>query len=266
MLRIEGLNKAFVDRKRGTGLIALRNIDLEIEDGEFVCLIGPSGCGKTTLLNLIAGFESPTRGGLSMDGRVISGPGTDRAVVFQETSLFPWMSVLENVEFALRAKTKDAAERKRTAAEALSLVGLSDFLNARPNDLSGGMKQRVAIARAFAMDPRTLLMDEPFSSLDEQTRRKLDNDISSIWLKKKKTIVFVTHSLDEAIYLGSRVVMFSPAPGQIVKEWRIDLPRPRDMSSKAFIGLREEMRSTMRSCECADGGVRNRFIEVKEEI
>lgn len=251
MLELRDVSKVFLDYERGKGIVALSNINLRVEKDEFVCLIGPSGCGKTTLLNVAAGFEKPTKGEVLFEGRRLDGPGPSRAVVFQEFSLFPWMSVFENLDFALRAVEPDKREREKRAKFYLNLVGLSDFQGARPNDLSGGMKQRVAIARALAMDPKVLLMDEPFGSLDEQTRRRLDSETLRLWRVGSKGVIFVTHNIEEAIFLGTRVVLMSPSPGRITKEWRINLGWPRDPASQEFASLKKEISSNLRVCACA---------------
>ncbi|MEM0449612.1 MAG: ABC transporter ATP-binding protein [Methanomassiliicoccales archaeon] len=251
MLELRDVSKVFLDYERGKGLVALSHINLKVEKGEFVCLIGPSGCGKTTLLNVAAGFERPTKGEVLFEGRRLDGPGPDRAVVFQEFSLFPWMSVLENIEFALRAVEADKRQREKRAKFYLNLVGLSNFQAARPSDLSGGMKQRVAIARALAMDPQVLLMDEPFGSLDEQTRRRLDSETLCLWKVGRKGVIFVTHNIEEAIFLGTRVVLMSPSPGRIMKEWKINLEWPRDPASQEFASLKKEISSNLHICACA---------------
>jgi NitT/TauT family transport system ATP-binding protein len=244
--------------------VALSHIDLAVGQGEFVCLIGPSGCGKTTLLNIAAGFEAPTRGEVLFDGHRVEGPGPHRGVVFQEFSLFPWMSVTENIEFSLRALENDKETRHRKALVALELVGLSAFKGARPTELSGGMKQRAAIARALAMDPKVLLMDEPFGSLDEQTRKRLDGEVLHLWRMGGKDVLFITHSIEEAISLGTKVVLMSPSPGRIVKEWRIGLEWPRDPQSAEFESLRTEMSAQLRTCACAltPGSIAEKIVPI----
>lgn len=232
--------------------MVLDNVDITFEEGEFVSLIGPSGCGKTTVLNMIAGFESPTVGEVTFDGEPIRETSPERGVVFQEYSLLPWLSVLDNIKLALECGKTPSKEMYGTAMDALRTVGMSEFAGARPNTLSGGMKQRVAIARILAMDSRVFLMDEPFSALDEQTRKKLDDDIVRIWNEKRKTVVFVTHSVDEAIQVSTRIILLSNSPGRIIGEW--DLPRgmPRDPSGPEAIALKKEILDAMPLCSCAE--------------
>lgn len=211
---------------------ALDDVTLHIAEGEFVCLVGPSGCGKSTLLNIIAGLERPDRGLVQADGQAIAGPGPHRLVMFQEASLFPWLTVLGNVLFGLKLiNGVSAAERREKAEYFLELVGLKKFMHSNVHELSGGMKQRVALARALAPNPSVLLMDEPFGALDALTREQLYGDIQRIWSQHRKTIVFVTHNVREAVCLGDRVILFSPNPGRIREEFAIPLPRPRDINS-----------------------------------
>lgn len=261
---LQNVSKVFTNPRTGKGLVALNDVTLNVEDGEFLCLIGPSGCGKSTTLNLLAGFEHPTAGMASFMDEPIKRPSPERGVVFQEPSLFPWMTVLQNVTFSLRG-SDGKNDQENLALKYLELVGLTDFAQARPNELSGGMKQRVAIARTLAMDPDLLLMDEPFGSLDEQTRRKLDNEVLDLWKKEGKTVVFVTHSIDEALILGTRVVLMSASPGRISREWRIGQPWPRDPSSPVMVKLKEEMIRGMQMCSCARGAPRMSFVSVKKE-
>jgi NitT/TauT family transport system ATP-binding protein len=213
-------------------LKALDDISLSVAEGEFVCFVGPSGCGKSTLLNLIAGLDTPECGTLSCDGAPITNTGRERGVMFQEHALFPWLDVLGNVLFGLQLKpglTK--ADRLEVAQYYLQLVGLGRFIHSNVHELSGGMKQRVALARALAPNPRILCMDEPFAALDAMTREHLYADLQRIWEQRKKTIIFVTHNVREAVTLGDRVILFSPNPGRIREQFHITLPRPRDINS-----------------------------------
>ena len=211
---------------------ALDDVTLRIGEGEFVCLVGPSGCGKSTLLNIIAGLERPDRGLVQADGETILGPGPHRLVMFQEAALFPWLTVLGNVLFGLKLiDGLNAGERREKAEYYLELVGLKRFMHSNVHELSGGMKQRVALARALAPNPSVLLMDEPFGALDALTREQLYGDIQRIWSRHRKTIVFVTHNVREAVCLGDRVILFSPNPGRIREEFAIPLPRLRDINS-----------------------------------
>jgi NitT/TauT family transport system ATP-binding protein len=211
---------------------ALDDVTLRIAEGEFVCLVGPSGCGKSTLLNIIAGLEHPDRGIVQADGKAVGEPGPHRLMMFQEAALFPWLTVLGNVLFGLKLiNNLSAAERREKAEYFLELVGLKRFMHSNIHELSGGMKQRVALARALAPNPSVLLMDEPFGALDALTREQLYGDIQGIWSQHRKTIVFVTHNVREAVCLGDRVILFSPHPGRIREEFSIPLPRPRDINS-----------------------------------
>ena len=229
-LAIDNVSKSFMT---ATGLVqALDRVSLNVNEGEFVCLVGASGCGKTTLLNLIAGLEKPDSGTVMADGKPIIGPGRERLVMFQEAALFPWLNVLGNVIFGLKLKPNlKARDRRDVARYYLELVGLTKFERANIHELSGGMKQRVALARALAPNPRVLLMDEPFAALDALTREQLYADIQRIWTARHKTIVFVTHNVREAVCLGNRVLLFSPHPGRIQEEFVIELPRPRDLNT-----------------------------------
>ena len=234
-LAIDRVSKWF-ETSRGR-VHALDNISLQVSEGEFVCLVGPSGCGKSTLLNMIAGLEVPGQGSLVTAGQPVRGPSRERMMMFQESALFPWLNAFGNVMFGLQRKPGlTDPERREVAEYYLKLVGLEKFMHANIHELSGGMKQRVALARALAPNPRVLLMDEPFAALDALTREQLYGDLQRIWAQRHVTIVFVTHNVREAVSLGDRVVLFSPHPGRIREEFRIDLPRPRDINSVAVAG------------------------------
>jgi NitT/TauT family transport system ATP-binding protein len=207
--------------------VALSDISLSIEEGAFVSILGPSGCGKSTLLYIVGGFVSPTSGAAKMKGRPITGPGPDRGPVFQEFALFPWKTVLGNVMYGPRQQGVRAAEAEAQSRALIEMVGLKGYENFYPKELSGGMKQRVALARTLAYHPEVLLMDEPFGALDAHTRTRLQNDLLNIWERDRKTVLFVTHSVDEAVFLSDKVVMMSKSPGRIRQIIDIDLPRPR---------------------------------------
>lgn len=227
-LTARGVSKTFRNM-HGGAVPALVDVNLEIGSGEFVCLIGPSGCGKTTLLNLFAGLDRPNEGEILLDGRPIGRPGPDRAVLFQEPALLPWMSVLANVEFALEMIGVPKGERNELAMDWLRKVHLGRFAKAQPHELSGGMRQRAALARSLACQPEVLLADEPFASLDAQTREILQRELQDVWSETRNTFVFVTHNVREAVFLADRVVLMSAPPGTLVTEHRITAPRPRDI-------------------------------------
>ena len=244
-LKVEGVSKFF--SARGRRVQALENINLEVGEGEFVCLVGPSGCGKSTLLNLIAGLEMPDSGRVLADGKPVTGPGRDRMVMFQEHALFPWLDVTGNVMFALKLKpglTKK--DRREVARYYLKLVGLEKFMDSNVHELSGGMKQRVALARALAPNPRVLLMDEPFAALDAMTREQLYDDMQRIWAARRKTIIFVTHNVREAVCLGDRVQLFSAHPGRIREEFKVTLPRPRVFNSMELAALAGDITQSLK--------------------
>ena len=231
-IQVQKVTKTFAADGRSPA--AVHDFELDVAEREFVCLLGPSGCGKSTLLNIIAGFLSPTSGTVLVDGRPVTGPGAERGVVFQEYVLFPWLTVAGNVEFGPLLRGTDAAERRRIAARYLELVGLGAHAAKFPAQLSGGMKQRVAIARALANNPSIILMDEPFGALDAQTREVLQDELSRIQRVEHKTILFVTHSIREAVYLADRVVVMTSAPGRIKQVFTIDLPEVRDRFTPEF--------------------------------
>jgi len=217
-------------------VLALRDVSLAVEASEFLCLVGQSGCGKTTLLNLVAGFLAPSAGDILIGGKRVTGKGFDRGIVFQDfAQLFPWRTARRNVEFGLEMKGVSRDQRGEVAMNFLRLVGLEKFANAFPHELSGGMQQRVAIARALAYNPTVLLMDEPFAALDALTRDEMQRFLVDVWRETKKTVLYVTHNVAEAVYLADRVLIFSPHPGTVKAEVRITLPRPRDPLSVAFL-------------------------------
>jgi ABC-type nitrate/sulfonate/bicarbonate transport system ATPase subunit len=238
-IQIQGVSKAF--GADGRPAPALADIDLEVAEREFVCILGPSGCGKSTLLNIVAGFLPPSAGRVLVDGQPVTGPGADRGVVFQEYVLFPWLTVAGNVEFGPVLKGLPAAERQRTVARYLELVGLAAHARKFPVQLSGGMKQRVAIARALANNPAIILMDEPFGALDAQTREVMQDELSRIQRVEHKTILFVTHSIREAVYLADRVVVMTSAPGRIKQVFTIKLPEGRDRFAPEFTRYESEI-------------------------
>jgi NitT/TauT family transport system ATP-binding protein len=231
----------------GRTIEALRGASLRVKKGEFVCLIGASGCGKSTLLRMAAGFEAATRGDVLMWGMPISGPGPSRGMVFQDYGLFPWLNVRDNIGFGPKSRGRTKAEISETTDRFTELIGLQNFADVYPHQLSGGMKQRVAIARVLANDAEIVLMDEPFGALDAMTRERLQDELVEIWSRTGLTVIFVTHSIEEAIFLADRVVVMSPGPGRIDNEYFIDLPRPRDIASPEFNEWRRLLSSQLHS-------------------
>jgi len=244
-LLIENVSKSFFDRNRSREIEVLRDFTLEVSAGEFVCLVGPSGCGKTTLLKIVAGLETATNGAVYIDGEKVTGPGPERGLVFQEFALFPWRNVIDNVAFGPEVLKVCTGERLQTAEKYIKLVGLGGTEHKYPGELSGGMKQRIAIARALANDPDVLLMDEPFGSLDAQTRYLMQNELLRIWDQYRKAIVFVTHSVEEAVYLADRVVIMTACPGSIKQVLHVGLSYPRHRADHGFITLREKITSSI---------------------
>ena len=236
-LQLNSINKSFPETDKET----LRDINLSVEKGEFICIVGPSGCGKSTLLNLVAGLDSPTSGSIILDGKKITGPGADRVVMFQEAALYPWLNVMQNVMFGLDAAGVSKENQKKTSEKYLKMVQLWHYRDYPVHQISGGMKQRTALARALALDSKLLLMDEPFSALDKQTINLLREELERIWEKTGKTIFYVTHSVEEAIYFADRVVVMSENPGRIRSIIPIDLPRPRDIEEERFTALRRQI-------------------------
>ena len=250
-LEIKDVTKSFYrnEGKQSTLINAIENINLAVNDGEFICLVGPSGCGKSTLLNILAGLDNPTKGQVVLNGRPIIGTGPDRIMVFQENALFPWMKVIDNVEFGLKIAKVEKIKRREIAMQYLDMMQLKKFAESYVYQLSGGMKQRVSIARALVLDPEVLLMDEPFAALDSQTRDLLLVELQLIWAKTNKTIIFVTHNIIESVCLGDRVVVFTNRPGKIKKNIKIDYRRPRlteddnlkDFQRQVLYELKSEM-------------------------
>ncbi len=230
-------------RGKSGAVEALRGIDLACGTGEFTCLLGLSGCGKSTLLQLIAGLERATSGRIAIDGRVLNGPSAETSIVFQDHGLFPWMTVARNAAFNMKARGVPARARQEKAEEFLDMMGLGAFRDRYPHELSGGMRQRVGIARALTTAPKALLMDEPFGALDAQTRGDLQEELLRIWEAQRTTIVFVTHSIDEAVFLADRIAIFSARPGRISAIVPVDLPRPRDPAARGFTELSRMLRS-----------------------
>jgi NitT/TauT family transport system ATP-binding protein len=239
ILDIRNVSKQFV--LQGQRIEALRDANLRVEKGEFVCLIGASGCGKSTLLRIVAGFESPSSGTALMWDTPILGPGPQRGMVFQDYGLFPWLSVRKNIAFGPVSRGVPKADVEATTEKFIELVGLQRFANAYPHQLSGGMKQRVAIARVLANDAEIVLMDEPFGALDAMTRERLQDELLDIWKRTGLTVLFVTHSIEEAIFLADRIVVMSPSPGRIANEVGVSLARPRDVVSNGFNEMRRKL-------------------------
>ena len=239
-LQIRKLSQSF-PREDGSILTVLDNLNFEVKDKEFVCILGSSGCGKTTLLRLIAGLDEARSGAIILDGTEIHGTNPKVGFVFQEYSLFPWRTVIDNIAFGLEMKGMGKEERYRIADHYLELVNLSQFRNSYPSELSGGMRQRVAVTRALALDPVLLLMDEPFGALDAQTRNTLQQELLQIWEKTRKTIVFITHSVDEAVFMADRIIVLTPRPGRLCRIFPVDLPRPRDRTSVNFAQVRRDV-------------------------
>ena len=243
-LTISNIAKVFLTPP-GREVIALKDVRLNVEAGEFLAIIGPTGCGKTTLLRIFAGLEIPDSGEISLDEKPLADFPNACTLVFQQYSLFPWLNALDNVAFPLESKGIRKRERRRRAETLLELVGLKEEAKTKPYELSGGMQQRVAIARALACDPEILLMDEPFGALDERTRNRLQNILLDLWEKKRKTIILVTHNIDEAIYLADRIVVMAAEPGRIVEEVRVNLPRPRNRLAEDFSQLHLKLRNIL---------------------
>jgi NitT/TauT family transport system ATP-binding protein len=239
------LRKEFVDISRQAEVVALSSIDLDIGEDEFLTILGPSGCGKSTLLNIIAGFEQATDGEVRLDGQIIRNPGPDRGVVFQEYALFPWLNVAQNIEFGLRERGVPKAERKDRVTRQISTVGLDGFEDRFPQELSGGMRQRVALARVLVNDPKILLMDEPFAALDAQTRTIMQTELLRVWSAERRTALFVTHNIEEAVLLGDRLVVMTARPGRIKEIVNVNLPRPRDVTSAEFNEIRRYVASLL---------------------
>ena len=242
ILQLDGVSKTYGDRGP-----ALSETSLVVQPGEFVSLVGPSGCGKSTLLAMIAGLLAPDGGTIEMHGAPVTGPGEGRAVVFQDAALMPWLTVRHNVEYGMRAQGVPRADRRRRADEAIEMVHLSHVADRHPHELSGGMRQRVSIARALVLRPEVLLMDEPFSALDAQTRTVLQDELQRIWLETRPAVVFVTHNLLEAAFLADTVYLLSAGPGRIVQRYAVDVPRPRDEGDPRLVAIRQDMLHRMRA-------------------
>jgi NitT/TauT family transport system ATP-binding protein len=253
MIRVQGLSKEFATSNNGSGgVLALGNIDLEVRDNEFLTVIGPSGCGKTTLLRIIAGLIPYGQGEVTINDRPVTGPGPNRAVVFQNFALMPWADILANVTFGLEIRGAPKDQCQATAKELIKLVGLEGFEHRLPKELSGGMQQRVGLARALAVNPQILLMDEPFGSLDEQTRRLLQEQLLRIWEHERKTVLFITHSMDEAVMLGDRVMLMTPRPGKVKEMIDVPLKRPRGLDSEkssAFVEVKEYLWENLKAMQ-----------------
>ena len=272
-IEVRDLNISF--RARGATVQAVKSVSLDVQPGEFVSLIGPSGCGKSTLMNAVAGFTKANSGLVTLDGKRIDGPGSDRGVVFQQYSLFPWMTVRKNVEFGLKMANVSPSQRERQARTLLGLAGLLAFENHYPSRLSGGMKQRVGIVRALATSPQVLLMDEPFGALDSQTRSVMQEILTNMWQRLRLSVLFITHDIEEAIFLSDRIYVMTARPGRIKAEIKVPLPRPRTpdmMDTPEFAGLvrsikkliREESLAAMGG-ELRDGGYGGLSMEIGPE-
>jgi NitT/TauT family transport system ATP-binding protein len=249
-LIIDHLSKQFTKNGQET-VDSLTDINVRINDGEFICILGPSGCGKTTLLRIVAGLENPTTGKVLIDDVMIDSPNPKLGMIFQDYSLYPWRTVNENIVFGLELRGIGKEQRAKVAQEYLELAGLFGFGNSYPYELSGGMRQRVAVVRALAVNPSVLLMDEPFGALDAQTRNRLQHDLLEIWDKTKKTILFVTHSVDEAVFLADRVVVLTPRPGYVCEVLPIELGRPRDRTSVEFAKIRRYVLDLINQPKCS---------------
>ena len=255
-VRIDHVEKIY-DGRQGK-MVALNGVDLDIYENEFICVVGPSGCGKSTLLNIIAGLLEPSSGAVYVDGKKVEGTGTERGVVFQQYALFPWLTVIKNVMFGLKLKGMPDDQAREIAMKYIKMVDLEGFVDAYPKELSGGMKQRVAIARAYAVQPEVLLMDEPFGALDAQTRTQLQAELTKTWQEEKKTCFFITHDVEEAIILATKVIVMSARPGRIKKIIDIDLPYPRTQDlkmQKDFLDLKAQIW----------GEVYQEYLEVRKE-
>jgi NitT/TauT family transport system ATP-binding protein len=243
-LETNGLRMEYVRQRDGSRFVALDNVNVRIEDKKFIALVGPSGCGKTTFIKIVDGLIKPTGGQIRIDGKTVRGPGIDRAMVFQEPSLLPWRTVFHNVMYGLECQGRDNEAARTRAHELIKLVGLGNFANHYPHELSGGMQQRCNLARALAVDPEILIMDEPFAALDAQTRELMQDELLRIWREAQKTVLFVTHQINEAVYLADQVVVFSARPGKIREVVDIDLPRPRPLTLKRspkFLALEDRI-------------------------
>lgn len=247
-IEVREVGKVFFDPAKGAETVALEKTTFQIRDQEIISLLGPSGCGKTTIINIIAGFEGPSRGQVILRGKEVSQPGRDRGVIFQEESLFPWLAVEDNISFGLRMMGRDPKEYREAVRRLIGLVGLTGFEGHYPHELSGGMKQRVAIARVLVNEPEVLLMDEPFGSLDSQTRVKMQQLLLKVWEQLKPTILFVTHDVDEAIYLGDRILVMTARPGRIKADIRVPIGRPRAyeiVTSEEYVEIKRKVLKLM---------------------
>lgn len=248
-LKIQGVSRTFTSAK-GPATQALLPVDFHVTDNDFVTILGPSGCGKSTMLRIVAGLDQPTSGRVLLDGQPVTGPGADRGMVFQSYTLFPWLTIEQNIRFGLRERGMPESQQKERAAYFIAKVGLRGFERHYPKQLSGGMQQRTAIARALANDPKILLMDEPFGALDNQTRVLMQELLLGIWEAERKTVMFVTHDIDEAIFMASRVAVFSARPGRIKTEIAVDLPHPRHYTLKTspeFMELKARLTEEIRA-------------------
>jgi NitT/TauT family transport system ATP-binding protein len=239
LIQVRDLSVQFANPKTAESLRVLESVNVSVSEGEFVCIVGPSGCGKSTFLNVVAGFLQPASGNVIVHGQKVSGPDPRRIFVFQENGVFPWLNVTQNIGFGLRGRTR--REREAIVRRYIEMVGLIGFEEAYPHELSGGMRQRVEIARALAADPEIIYMDEPFGALDFLTRMKMRGDLIRIWQAERKTVLFVTHDIDESVQLADRVLVMTGRPGRIQAEISVDLPRPRDLDSSEYLGVRDRI-------------------------